>query len=174
MLKCCLKPLLFLTASPVALFLFPGPHARIISDLKTCFEKALERRRLVKDTGEQWYCLGAVRPSSCESSSQYGVRISTVVEDGQVDYVPVAAPPRKVASHSRRLTPQEKGKRKCLTADKVPRQFEVSSPSLSPRKRNVIDDPNFAVALTTESPRGKTRRSGRDRKAAPIFQGGLP
>ena len=49
--------------------------ARIISDLKTCFEKALERRRVVKDTSEQLYHLGAVRPSSGESSSQYGVRI---------------------------------------------------------------------------------------------------
>ena len=56
--------------------------ARINSDLKTCFEKVLERRRMVKDTSEQWYRLGAVRPSSGESSSQYGVRISTVVEEG--------------------------------------------------------------------------------------------
>ena len=130
---------------------------------------------MVKDTSEQWYLLGAVRPSSCESSSQYGVRISTVVEEGQVDYVPVAAPSRKVASHSRHLTSPGKGKKKVSHSPvKVPRQFEVSSPSPSPRKRTVIDDPNFAVPLTTESPRGKTRRSGRDRKAAPFFQGGMP
>ena len=70
--------------------------ARIIADLKSCFEKAVERRRVVKDTSEQWYRLGAVRPSSGESSSQCGVRISTVVEEGQVEYVPVAAPSRKV------------------------------------------------------------------------------
>ena len=149
--------------------------ARLTSDLKTCFEKAVERRRMVKDTSEQWYRSGAVRPSSGESSSQYGVRISTVVEEGQVDYVPVAAPSRKVASHSRHLTSPGKGKKKVSHSPvKVPRQFEVSSPSLSPRKRTVIDDPNFAAALTTESPRGKTRRSGRDREAAAIFQGGMP
>ena len=59
--------------------------ARITSDLKTCFEKAVERRRVLKDTSEQWYRLGAVRPASVESSSQYGERISTVVEEGQVD-----------------------------------------------------------------------------------------
>ena len=148
--------------------------ARIISDLRTCFEKAVERRRVVKDTSEQWYRLGAVRPSSGESSSQYGVRISTVVEEGQVDYVPVAAPSRKVAGQSRRLSSPGKGKKKVSHSPvKVPRQFEVSSPSVSSRKRTVIDDPNFAAALTTESPRGKTRKSGRDRKAAPIFQGGM-
>ena len=88
---------------------------RIISDLKTCFEKVLERRRVVKDTSEQWYRLGAVRPSSGESSSQCGVRISTVVEEGQVDYVPVAAPSRKVGSHRRDSSSAGKGKRKCLT-----------------------------------------------------------
>ena len=149
--------------------------ARIIFDLKTCFDKALERRRVVKDTSEQWYRLGAVRPSSGESSSQYGMRISTVVEEGQVDYVHVAAPSRKVAGQSCRLTSPGKGKSKVSQSPvKVRRQFEVSSPSASSRKRTVIDDPNFAAALTTESPRGKTRKSGRDRKAAPIFQGGMP
>ena len=149
--------------------------ARICADLKTCFEKVLERRRMVKDTSEQWYRLGAVRPSSGESSSQYGVRISTVVEEGQVDYVPVAAPSHKVASHSRRLSSPGKGKRKVSHSPvQVRRQFEVSSPPVSSRKRTVTDDPNFAAALISESPRGKTRRSGRDRKVAPIFQGGMP
>ena len=135
--------------------------ARILSDLRTCLEKALERRRLVKDTSEQWFRLGAVRPSSGESSSRYGVRISTVVEEGQVDYVPVAAPSRKVASQSRRLSSPGRGKTKVShNPVKLPRQFEVSSPSLSPRKGTVIDDPNFAAALSTESPREKTRKSG--------------
>ena len=149
--------------------------ARIISDLKTCFEKVLERRRMVKDTSEQWYRLGAVRPSSGESPSQYGVRISTVVEEGQVDYVPVAAPSHKVASHSRRLSYPGKGKKKVSHSPvQVRHQFEVSSPPVNSRKRTVTDDPNFTAALIFDSPRGKTRKSGRDRKAAPIFQGGMP
>ena len=144
---------------------------RICADLKTCFEKVLERRRMVKDTSEQWYRLGAVRPSSGESSSQYGVRISTVVDEGQVDYVPVAAPSHKVASHRRRLSSPGKGKKKVSHSPvQVRRQFEVSSPPVSSRKRTVTDDPNFAAALISESPRGKTRRSGRDRKAALIFR----
>ena len=89
--------------------------ARSISDLKACFEKAVERRRVVKDTSEQWYRLGAVRPSSGESSSQCGVRISTVVEEGQVDYVPVAAPSHKAASQSRRLGSPRKGKKESVS-----------------------------------------------------------
>ena len=149
--------------------------ARIVSDLKTCFEKVLERRRMMKDTSEQWYRLGAVRPSSGESSSQSGVRISTVVEEGQVDYVPVAAPSHEVASHIRRLSSPGKGKKKVSHSPvQVRRQFEVCSPPVSSRKRTVTDDPNFTAALISDSPRGKTRKSGRDRKAAPIFQGGMP
>ena len=149
--------------------------ARIIADLRSCFEKAVEHRRVVKDTSEQWYRLGAVRPSSGESSSQCGVRISTVAEEGQVECVPVAAPSCKVGSHSRHLSSPGKGKKKVSHSPvKVRHQFEVSSPSVNSRKRTVTDDPTFAAALTTDSPRGKTRKSGRDKKAAPIFQGRMP
>ena len=148
---------------------------RISADLKTCFEKALDCRRVVKDTSEQWYALGAVRPSSGESSSQYGVRISTVVEKGQVDYVPVAAPSRKVAGHSRHLSSSRKGKKKVSQSSvKLPRQFEVSSPSAICSKRTVVDDPAFASALASECPRRKPRKSGRNTKAAPVFQGRRP
>ena len=34
---------------------------QLIGHLKTCFKKALDRRRVIKDTSEQWYALGAVR-----------------------------------------------------------------------------------------------------------------
>ena len=105
---------------------------RLMSDLRECFEKAVERRCVVKDASEQWYRLGAVRPSSGESSSQYGVRSSTVLEEGQVEYVPVAAPSHKVFSQSRRFSSPGKGKKKVSHGPvKVPRQFEVSSPSPS-------------------------------------------
>ena len=146
--------------------------ARMFADLKTCFEKALDHRRVVKDTSEQWYALGAVRPSSGESSSHYGVRISTIVEEGQVDYVCVAAPSRKVAGHKRHLSSPGKGKKKVSPSPvSLPRQFEVSSPSASSRKQTVIRDPTFASAVATKSPRGKTRKSGQGRKAAPVIRG---
>ena len=116
-----------------------------------------------------------MRPSSGESSSHCGVRISTVVEEGQVDYVPVAAPSRKFSGHLRDSGSPGKGKKKVSHSPaKVQRRFEVCSPPASSRKRTVTDDPNSAAALVSESPRGKARRSGRDRKAAPVFQGGMP
>ena len=97
------------------------------------------------------------------------------MEEGQVEYVPVAAPSRKVAGHSRHISSPGKGKKKVVRSPvKLPRQFEVSSLCASSRKRTEVDDPSFASALASERPQGKTRKSGRDRKAAPVFQGGMP
>ena len=97
------------------------------------------------------------------------------MDEGQVDYVPVAAPSRKACSQSRGPSSPGKEKKKVSHSPvQVRRQFEVSSPPVSSRKRTVTDDANFAAALISESPRGKTRKSGRDRKAAPVFQGGIP
>ena len=80
-----------------------------VANLKTCFEKAFDRRRVVKDTSDQWYALDAALPPSGKFSSQYGIRPSKVVEEGQVEYVPVVAPPRKVAGPSRRHSSPSKG-----------------------------------------------------------------
>ena len=151
-----------------------GSSGQVIGDLKTCFEKALDRHRVVKGTIEQWYALGAVRPSSGETSSQYGVRISKIVEEAQVDYVPVVAPCRNVAAPSRHHSSPEIRKKVSRSPVKLPRQFEVSSPSASSRKHAVVKDPTFASTLASQPARGKARRSGRDRKAAPVFQGRMP
>ena len=73
------------------------------------------------------------------------------------------------------FTFQERKERKRLGVKlSLPRQFEVSGSSASSRKRNVVDDPSFASALASERPQGKTRKSGRDRKAVPVFQRGMP
>ena len=126
---------------------------QIIADQKTCFEKALDCLRDVKDTSEQWYALGDVRPSSGESPSQYGVRNSTVVEEVQVKYVPVVASSRNVAGHCRHLSSSGKGKKKVSRSPvKLPRQFEVSSLSVISRKRAVVDNPAFASVLASECP----------------------
>ena len=81
----------------------------MIGDWETCSGKSLDRRRIVKETSAQWYAPGAVRPSSGESSSQYDVRISTAVEEGQVDYVPVVAPSRRFARRNRHHSSPRKG-----------------------------------------------------------------
>ena len=57
---------------------------------------------------------------------------------------------------------------------KLPRRFEISSPPASPKRRFLVEDPNFASALAEQASRGKLRRSGRDQGAAPVFRMGFP
>ena len=57
--------------------------------------------------------MGAAQSSSGESSPEYGVRKSTVVEKGQLDYVLVVAPSRKVAGPADNIHLQEKSRNKC-------------------------------------------------------------
>ena len=57
---------------------------------------------------------------------------------------------------------------------KLPRRFEVSSPPAGPPRRSLVEDSSFASALAAPGSRGKSRRSGCDRRAAPVFQMGFP
>ena len=62
---------------------------QVIVDLCACWDRVVLRRRSAKDTSERWYHGGTPRS---ETASRPGVRISDVVEEGRVEYVPVAPP----------------------------------------------------------------------------------
>ena len=145
--------------------------SQVIADMCSCWDRVL-RRPSAKDTSERWHHVGTPR---AETSSRPGVRISDVVEEGSVEYVPVGPPvlgspgPSKMSSLSRRR------KRKITRFPvKLPRRFEVSSAPVSPPRRSLVEDPSFASALAAPASRGKSRRSGRDCRAAPVFQMGFP
>ena len=145
--------------------------SQIITDLCACWGWVVLRRRTTKDTSERWYHGGTPRS---ETASRPRVRISDVVEEGRIEYVPVAPPalgppgPSNISSSSR------KRKRKITRSPvKLPRRFEVSSPPASPQRRSLVEDPSFASALAAPASRGKSCRSGRDRRAAPVFQMGF-
>ena len=63
--------------------------SQVISDSRACWDRVGLRRRAAKNTSERWYHGGTPRS---ETSSRPGVRISDVVEEGHVEYVPVAPP----------------------------------------------------------------------------------
>ena len=71
-------------------------RSQVVADVCGCVSKALDRRRMLKDSQEQWYAVGGIRPSSDGSTSRSGVRISNVVEEGRVEYVPLRAPSTSV------------------------------------------------------------------------------
>ena len=146
--------------------------SQVISDLCACWDWVVLRCRSARDTSECWYHGGIPRS---ETASRPGVRISDVVEEGRVEYVPVGPPALGSPGPSKIRSPSSKRKKKITRSPvKLPRRFEVSSPPASPPRRSLVEDPSFASALAASTSRGKFRRSGRDRRAAPVFQMGFP
>ena len=136
----------------------------VIIDLKSCREKILSQRKAVKDTRERWFSAETVASSAVgESAPRTTVRISDVVEVGDMQYV---------AEHEKlglpccsRSSPGKGKKRQSLTSPGVSKkQFFVCSPSVS--------RPSFESALEKSFEKSGARRSSRDRRNAPIFQGG--
>ena len=146
--------------------------SQVIADMCVCWDRVGLRRRSAKDTSERWYHGGSPRS---ETASRPGVRISDVVEEGRVEYVPVAPPALGPPGPSRIHSSSSKRKRKVTRSPvKLPRKVEISSPPASPPRRSLVEDPSFASALAAPAFRRKSCRSGRDRRAAPVFQMGFP
>ena len=61
----------------------------MITDLCACWDRVVLRRLTAKNTFERWYHGGTIRS---QTASRSGVRNSDVVEQGRVEYVPVASP----------------------------------------------------------------------------------
>ena len=146
--------------------------SQVITDLCACWDRVVLRRRTTKDTSERWYHGGTPRS---ETASRPGVSISDVVEEGRVEYVPVTPPALGPPGPSKISSSSSKRNRKITRSPvKLPRRFEVSSPPASPPRRSLVEDPSFASALAATASRGNSRRSGRDCRAAPVFQMGFP
>ena len=145
---------------------------QVINDLCACWDRVVLRRRTAKDTSERWYHGGTPRS---ETASRPGMRTSDVVEEGRVEYVPVAPPALGPPGPSQIRSSSSKRKRKITRSPvKLSQKLEVSSPPASPPRRSLVDDPSFASALAAPASRRKSRRSRRDRHAAPAFQMGFP
>ena len=134
-----------------------------IFDLKSCREKILSQTKAVKNTEERWFSAETVAsPAVGESAPRTTVRISDVVEVGDVKYV---------AEHEKlglpccsRSSPEKGKKRKSSASPGVLKKISVCCPSVS--------RPSFEFALEKSFEKSGARRSGRDRRNAPVFQGG--
>ena len=158
----------------------PERYAAVVADLKRAYDVVVVRRMDARDTSERWFGVASVASSAVgESSGPQGVRISNVVEVGQVEYLPQSVFAIQVSSTSFAVKSPGKGKQKksetpAKTA--VKRRFEFDNESVVlPKGREVyFDDPNFAIALRDEDKTVSSRRSGRSRCAAPVFQSSPP
>ena len=148
-------------------------RSQVVADVCACVSEALDRRRMLKVSQEQWYGVGGIRPSSEDSTSQSGVRISNVVEEGRVEYVPVRAPSASVPGPSNLRVSSGKSRKRSISRSPVKRSFEIASPPPASQQHRLVEDMSFSAALDRQQPCKKSRRSERKRRAAPVFQGGL-
>ena len=73
--------------------ILPEVYGAVVDDLKKAFEVVVVRRKVARDTSERWFCVASVESSVIgEYSGQQGVRISNVVEVGELEYVPQSMP----------------------------------------------------------------------------------
>ena len=87
-------------------------RAQVLAEVCACLNQAVDRRMAVKNLQEQWYAVGSIRSSSEGSASRSGVRISTIVEEGLVEYVSVRASPVSVPGPSNCVFPRGNPKRR--------------------------------------------------------------
>ena len=86
-------------------------YAAVVSDLKRAYDVVVVRRKDARDTSERWF--GVVASSAVgESSGQQAVRISNVVEVGQVEYLPQSVSATQVPSTSFAVKNPGKGNRR--------------------------------------------------------------
>ena len=83
----------------------------MVADACASVNRAVERRRVVKDPQEERYAVGDLRPSSEDAATLSGVRISNIVEEGQVQYVPVSAASISASGSTVCVFPQENPRR---------------------------------------------------------------
>ena len=156
--------------------ILPEGCAAVVADLKRAYDVVVVRRKDARDSSERWFGVGSVESSVVgESSGQQAVRISNVVEVGQVEYLPQSVSTMQVPSTSFGTKGPGKGKqKKTKTSAKtaIKRRFEFDDESVVlPKGRGVyFDDPTFALDLRDEDKTVSSRRSGRSRRAAPVFQ----
>ena len=122
-------------------------RSQVVAEVCACVNQAVDRRRAVKDSQEQWYAVGGIRPSSENSASRFGVRISNTVEEGRVEYVPVRAPSVSVSGPSNLRVSSEKTKKRKISRSPEKRRFEIASPHLLSQQHRVVEDLGFSPAL---------------------------
>ena len=151
-------------------------YAAVVADLKRAYDVVVVRRKDARDTSERWFGVGSVASSAVgESSGQQAVRISNVVEVGQVEYLSQSVSSIQLPSTSFAVRIPGKGKQKkseTPVKSAIKRRFEFDDEwVVLPKGRGVyFDDPSFAIALRDDDESVSSRRSGRSRRAAPIFQ----
>ena len=105
-------------------------RSQVVAEFCACVDRSVDWRRAVKDSQEQWYAVGGIMPSSEDSASRSGVRMSKIVEERQVEYVPVnfTSISTPGPSNLRVSSGKSKKRKPSRSPVKIPRLFETASP----------------------------------------------
>ena len=147
--------------------------ADTVADLKRCRDDLLLRRNTSRNTRKREFGLTSVESSTVDDPmSRIVVRISIIVEVGEVQFRPTEPydpfPPESGCSSP------GKGKKRARVSSPLVAKKKVSlvdSPPVSRRKRVSLEEGHsFVAALDRSFEVTGTQKSGRDCRAAPIFQ----
>ena len=114
--------------------------------------QAVDRRRSVKNSQEQWYAVGGIKPSSEDSASRAGVKISNTVEEGRVEYVPVRVNSLSTPGPTNLRVSSGKSKKRKISRSPVKRRFEIASPPSLSQRQGVVEDLSFVPFWTLSKP----------------------
>ena len=121
--------------------------SQAVTEICACVNQAVDRRKAVKDSQEQWYPVGGIRPSSEDTASRSGVRISNIVEEGRVEYISVSDPSLNTPGLSNLRVPSGKSKKRKISRSPFKRRFKIASPPTSSQRLGVVKELGFSAAL---------------------------
>ena len=114
--------------------ILPEGYGAVVDELKKAYEVVEFRRKDAGDTSERWLGVASVESSVVgESSGQQGVRISNVVEVGEMEYLPQSVSTMQMPSTSCSTKNPGKGKRKnseTFATVAIKRRFEFDDESM--------------------------------------------
>ena len=147
--------------------------SQVVADVYGCLNEALDRRRVVRDSQEQWYAVGGIRPSSEDSNPDPVSRFQISWRRGESStflYVSLLLFFLVPVIYVFLLGSQKSGQ---FSRSPVKRRFGVASASPASQQHRIVEDLSFSAALDRQQSCKKSWRSERKR-GAPVFQGELP
>ena len=114
--------------------ILPEGYAAVVAGLKRAYDVVVVHRKDARDTFDRWFGVASVESSVVgESSGQQGVRISNIVEVGEVEYLPqsISIPHMPSTSSCVKALAKEKRKKSVTPAPvAIKRRFEFDDESV--------------------------------------------
>ena len=119
--------------------------SQVVADVCGCVIEALDRRRMVKDSQEQWCAVGGIRTSSEDSTSRCGFQMSW--KRGKSSTFLYVSPFLFLQGPSNLRASSGNSKKRSFCRSPVKRRFEVAIPPPASHQHHLVKDLGFSAAL---------------------------